>query len=154
MVAHKTIVLRGGVRKVRIGCFIVSVSIDAPCQPLDAVNLVVGDIVDIKLGDRVPADVRVIKSDDMKVARPHWQRVSQSIRSTIRRSRVSRSLKRAAPSAQMIIQWRRAILLSLRPWLSRARAWVLSFGTVDLWATVRTDALALGTTRSLVALLA
>ena len=30
-------------------------------------NLVVGDVVDVKFGDRLPADVRIIKSAGFKV---------------------------------------------------------------------------------------
>ena len=35
--------------------------------PIPVSQLVIGDIVDIKFGDRVPADVRVIRSASLKV---------------------------------------------------------------------------------------
>ena len=44
------VVIRGGQR------------IDAPAEAL-----VVGDIIDVKFGDRVPADIRVIKASSFKV---------------------------------------------------------------------------------------
>ncbi len=38
-------------------------------QVIDAANLVVGDIVDVRSGDRVPADIRMIYTHEMKVIR-------------------------------------------------------------------------------------
>lgn len=32
-----------------------------------AAKLVVGDLVEVKLGDKIPADIRIISSDEMKV---------------------------------------------------------------------------------------
>ncbi|KAM7534854.1 hypothetical protein Aperf_G00000107226 [Anoplocephala perfoliata] len=50
MVPQYAVVIRGGQR------------IDAPAEAL-----VVGDIIDVKFGDRVPADIRVIKASSFKV---------------------------------------------------------------------------------------
>lgn len=47
---QETIVLRGGKK-----------------NPLPVNQLVVGDIVDVKFGDRAPADIRVIRSAGLKV---------------------------------------------------------------------------------------
>ena len=35
--------------------------------PLSADELVVGDIIDVKAGDRLPADIRLIRSSGFKV---------------------------------------------------------------------------------------
>lgn len=34
---------------------------------IDAINLVVGDIIQIKAGEKIPADIRIIESSEMKV---------------------------------------------------------------------------------------
>ena len=36
-----------------------------------AEELVVGDVIEVKFGDRVPADVRVISAHGFKVSSPH-----------------------------------------------------------------------------------
>lgn len=51
LISQYAVVIRGGQR------------IDAPAEAL-----VVGDIVDVKFGDRVPADIRVIKASSFKVS--------------------------------------------------------------------------------------
>ena len=48
--SQETIVLRGGKK-----------------YPLPVNQLVVGDIVDVKFGDRAPADMRIIRSAGLKV---------------------------------------------------------------------------------------
>jgi P-type E1-E2 ATPase len=37
---------------------------------IDAVELVPGDVVNLNDGDRVPADIRVIRSNELKVRQP------------------------------------------------------------------------------------
>ena len=34
---------------------------------IQAAKLVVGDLVEVKLGDKIPADIRIVSSDEMKV---------------------------------------------------------------------------------------
>ena len=34
---------------------------------IPAAKIVVGDLIEVKLGDKIPADIRIISSDEMKV---------------------------------------------------------------------------------------
>lgn len=40
---------------------------EGEARVLDAAKLVVGDIVIIKLGEKIPADIRILESNEMKV---------------------------------------------------------------------------------------
>lgn len=40
---------------------------DGKLELIPAKKLVRGDIIEVKLGDRIPADIRIISSEDMKV---------------------------------------------------------------------------------------
>lgn len=48
---------------------------DGQKTQINANLLVVGDLVEIKGGDRVPADVRIITSQGCKVCKQNWYRV-------------------------------------------------------------------------------
>ena len=34
---------------------------------VDAAKIVVGDLIEVRMGDRIPADIRIVSSDEMKV---------------------------------------------------------------------------------------
>lgn len=40
---------------------------DNKMELLPASKLVTGDLIEVKMGDRIPADIRIISSDEMKV---------------------------------------------------------------------------------------
>lgn len=41
---------------------------DGRTYPISAEGLVAGDIIDVKAGDRLPADIRLVKSSGFKVS--------------------------------------------------------------------------------------
>ena len=46
---------------------------DGESRPINATELVVGDIVEVKSGDRIPADIRILSAQGFK-ARAHVTR--------------------------------------------------------------------------------
>lgn len=40
---------------------------DGKTESIDALKIVVGDLIEIRMGDRIPADIRIVSSDEMKV---------------------------------------------------------------------------------------
>jgi P-type E1-E2 ATPase len=44
-----------------------SVTRDGKDRPIDAINLVPGDIIKVREGDKIPADIRIVKAENMKV---------------------------------------------------------------------------------------
>lgn len=44
-----------------------TVTRDNKTYTIQAENLVVGDLITVQIGDRIPADIRIVKSDGLKV---------------------------------------------------------------------------------------
>ena len=40
---------------------------DGKAENIDAAKIVVGDLIEVRMGDRIPADIRIVSSDEMKV---------------------------------------------------------------------------------------
>lgn len=51
---------------------------------LRAEDLTLGDVVEVKFGDRIPADIRVIEARNFKVSSPSTTRLTENMKLTFR----------------------------------------------------------------------